>query len=562
MTSVQPGWVIRGALRTEDGGGMFVNRLVATLDLTLDGTTFAVPAGNIKNISINLRSYGFSVSLDFWFVCLKEQSEDKVYAKFIKDELATAKFTVDRKFDKVGASSEPLVLKGIVENRAFSERVFGGIKGEPILHRHYHLDFSDRGQVLWRQHFPTALYVDKKLSELIDDNRPDGVKVTHEWTAGKVKHPVLSLALGASDTGARGASFYDYLHWLLDRMQTGLYYDYKTDSYTISDKKKEFGGAVSSDPEDVEELRAVFRPISRTSVSVLNGCASAATTEKAIENKLKVTGVQREYFLRSSVASDLTNRTALETKRHAQRKEGTEIDFARYPSTTMRPNILVKFDEWCNTIHQSKQQCRVGSVNIEATAESQGATDNAEDDSNSYEVIYSTQLEAKAETLFDYPQYRVPQWTVRVEGVVVSEVGEDKQETYQPYKDDDTSIDYYKVEIPLWKKQKVIVTYEPLFEPGHFYFPIYKGARVLVELGHNRASIVGFVDWRAGARLPLESQGNHLLLGKKAEDQTSITHVYKDAKPQLSIDRCNGKDKQKLEVSEGRVYFETIATED
>lgn len=538
---------------------MFVNRLVAKLVLTLDGTAFTVPAGNIKNFSIQLKPYGFNVALDFWFVCLKEQSEDKIYAKFIKEQLATAKFTLDRKFDKVGESSEPLVLSGVIEERWLSERPFAGMSGEPILHRHYHLTFADRAQVLWRQHYPTVLYVDKKLTELIDDNKPAGIKVTHAWEAGKVKHPVLSLPLGA-----RGAqvSFYDYLHWLLSQCHAGLFYDYKTDSYTISDKKKEFGKAVSSDPSDVEELRAVFGPISRTAVSVLNGCTKATTTEKTIENKLKVTGVKHQYFLRSSLAADLTDRATLETKRHRQSKESAQIEFVRYPSTTMRPNLLVKFDEWPSTIHQSKKQLRVCNIDIEARAEAQLATDNAEDESNSYELSYVSELESKEETLFAYSKYQTPQWTVRVEGTVVSEVGEKKQETYQPYEDTDTSIDYYKVEIPLWKKQKVIVTYEPLFAPGHFYFPIYKGARVLVELGHKHASIVGFVDWRDGARLPQETQGNHLLLGKKDEDQTSIAHVYKDAKPQLNIDRCHGKDKQKIEVSEGRVYFETIATEE
>lgn len=537
---------------------MFVTRLVVKLEMKLDGTVFTVPGGNIKNLSVKLCPYGFNVALDFWFVCLSDQSEDAILAKFIKDELATVKLTIDSKFDTVGESADPLVLSGVVEHRRFSERVFEDVTGAPVLHRHYHLDFADRAQVLWRQHFPTSLYVDKTLAEVIDDNKPDGVKVTHAWEAGKAKHPVLSLPLGTSDNDA---SFYDYIHWLLNRHHAGLYYDYDNYAYTVSDKKQEFGSPVSLPTGDVAELTAVFSPISRAAVSVLNGCTTAATTEKGIDNTLKVAGVKRQYLLRSAVANDLVNRAALETKRHAQPQVSAAIELSRYPSTTMRPNLLVKFDEWSSKLFQATQTYRVRDVEFDAHAESQEAIDDAEDPTNAYQIQYASRLEKKEETLFAYPEFRNPVWNMRVEGVVVSEVGDEKQETYQSYRDDNTSIDYYKVEVPLWASQKAIALYEPLFAPGHFYFPIYKGARVLLQLSYDSAAVVGFVDWRAGARLPLETQGNHLLLGKKNEDQTSLAHVYKDAKPQLQIVRTHGKDKQTVEVSEGRVYIETIATE-
>jgi len=536
---------------------MFVNRLIATLELDLNGTKFSVPGGNIKNIDVELRPHGFRVSLDFWFICLKAQSEDKIFAKFVKDELAKAKLTIDRKFDAVGETADPIVLQGLVQRREVSERVFDALSGEPILHRHYSLDFADRAQVLWGQHYPTALYVDKKLTELIDANKPEGVKLTHSWAAGKVKHTVLSLPLGEE---LNEASFYDYLFWLLDRNHAGLYYDYVTDTYTISDKKKEFGNAVSLVADDVEELNAVFPPVSRSSVSVLNACTEAATKTKDIANKLKVTGVKNEYILRSSVASDLTDRATLETKRHKKSEVLARIDFGCFPSTTMRPNLLLKFDAWPSTIYQSKHQYRVLEIDIHASAESQMATDDAEDPSNAFEVVMVARLEKKENTLFAFPAYRVPVWPVQVEGKVLSELGDKPQETYQIYRNDKTSIDYYKVEVPLWKNQKVVVAFEPNLASGHFYFPIHKGARVLLELSHDRAEIHRFVQWRPGARLPQESQGNHILFGKTSKDQTSVNHVYKDAKPQLRIDRTSGEDKQVVEVSEGRIYMETIAT--
>lgn len=535
-----------------------INRLLITLDLTLGSKRFTVPGGNIKNLTLALRPFGFSGSLDFWFVCIKDASEDGILSEFVKQDLATCKLTLDRGFDTVGESADPTVLRGVVVERAVSERAFGDITGEPVLQRHYHIAFGDRAQVMWRQHYPTALYVDKTLAQLVDDNKPDGVKLTHAWQPGQVKYPVLSLALGAEDDGA---SFYDYLHWLLDQHQCGLFYDYVTDCYTLSDKKKEFGSAVEVIPDDVRSWVNRYPPVMRAAVSVLNGCTLASTTAQTVENEQKVSGVRRDYLLRSSVASDLSDRAKLETKRHAQWQPQAEVDFARYPSTTMRPNLLLKFGQWSKNVYQFGKQYRVREVDVQASAQAQGPTDQLEDPSNAYRVEYRARLERKEETRFAYPPFRRPSWDLHVEGKVVSEVGEETQETYQSYKDDNTAIDYYKVEVPLWKKRKVVVAYEPLFAPGHFYFPLYKGQRVLVALGYARATVVGFVDWRPGARLPLETQGNHLLLGKQSEDQTSISHVYKDARPQLNIERSHGKDRQTLEVSEGRIFLRTLSTD-
>ena len=93
--------------------------------------------------------------------------------------------------------------------------------------------------------------------------------------------------------------------------------------------------------------------------------------------------------------------------------------------------------------------------------------------------------------------------------------------------------------------------------PGHFYFPAYKDERVLLALDHDRAWIKRFLDWRPGARLPAEGQGNHLLLGKKDGDQTSIRHLYESAKPVLAIERTMAKDTQLIEVKEGTILIRT-----
>ena len=56
------------------------------------------------------------------------------------------------------------------------ERAFHEVEGKPVLHRRYSIRFADRGYVLWRQHRPTVLYVNKTYKDLIEGNRPTDVR--------------------------------------------------------------------------------------------------------------------------------------------------------------------------------------------------------------------------------------------------------------------------------------------------------------------------------------------------------------------------------------------------
>ena len=80
---------------------------------------------------------------------------------------------------------------------------------------------------------------------------------------------------------------------------------------------------------------------------------------------------------------------------------------------------------------------------------------------------------------------------------------------------------------------------------------------VLVALHFHSARIERFLDWRPGGRLPMDSQGDHLLLGKTDSDKTSISHVYEENKPQLNVKRTYDNDTEKIQLHEGRIVIET-----
>ncbi len=532
----------------------FVDRVKSELTVKVGSKSVTIPAGNIKRFSVDAHSYGFSASVEWWIVCQQSASEDTLFAEFIKPDLMEVTLKLDRAFEVEGEEASPLTLKGLVQERWVHERAFPDIENTPVLQRRYRVRLADRAAVLWGQHFPTNLWVDQSLQEVIEANKPNGVTLAFEWEGAGTKYPVHALGLGVD---GNAASFYDFVHWVQDRENAGLFFDYATQKYTLRAAKPADGEATELPVDDVAELRIHFPELRRDKVSVLNSYVEASTKKKDEDNANKVDGVLHEYLLASSIEKDLTARATLEGKRQKAPEPGLVIDYQRYPSITVAPNGLFSFGEdWSTNLYTHGKEYRMHRLAIEAVAESEDPADDLEDETNNYKLEVRAELELKADVTFKRPAYTPPRWPFHAEGKVVSEVGEKDERTYQAKTDDDTSLEYYTVELPLWAK-KLIAPYNPNQMPGHFYFPADKGARVMLALEFRRAFVHRFLDWRPGAKLPKETQGNHLLLGKKPESETSVQHIYQDAKPLLRIKRTSAKDTQLLEVSEGRLFLET-----
>src|SRR5262249_1778939 len=102
----------------------------------------------------------------------------------------------------------------------------------------------------------------------------------------------------------------------------------------------------------------------------------------------------------------------------------------------------------------------------------------------------------------------------------------------------------------------------PNMDPGHFYFPAYKNERVLVTFYYDKAYLKRFLDWRPTAQLPLETQGDHLLLGKTPVNRTSVRHTYENQQPVFEIERLysqGGFDTQTIKMAQGTVMV-TVGT--
>ena len=535
---------------------MFTDRLKVTLTLSAGSQEFAVPGGHVKLMAVRATPYGFQLSVDFWVVSQASQAEDTLFAWFTAPDAITASLTIDRAFDEEGQEAGTLAFKGLVTGREVTEQGFPDIDGEPVLQRRYRAVVEDRGSALWREHFPTRLYLDQTFTQLVSDNTPQGVTVTvAEWSAAGESRHIQSLGLGAD---GNGASFYDFLHWALDQENAGLFCDPASGAYELRGKKKD-GTTSSTDipREDVAGLEVRFPPVRRDAAKVLNTYVGASTRSKDVANADAATGVRRDHLLTSEVESVLTARATLETARLKSHEAALRLVFARYPSFTVGMHNLYGFGEdWSTNLFHSGKDWRLYGLALDARAVNQGASDDLDEETNSFELDVVAELELKADAVFHRPGYRAPHWPFYVEGKVVSDVGSSPERTYDGVKDASTSLETYTVTVPVFESKKIKVPYNANLQPGHFYFPAPRDQRVLVGLHFRAGYIKRFLDWHTGAQLPKDTQGEQLLFGKKAKNETSVKHVYTDSKPVFTVTRTMDSDTQKLEVSDGTILLE------
>jgi hypothetical protein len=218
----------------------------------------------------------------------------------------------------------------------------------------------------------------------------------------------------------------------------------------------------------------------------------------------------------------------------------------------------VEFDQenWSKHAFPYGRKYRVCEIKIDGETKTPETELERDTEIVSYDVEMTARLESRDDPHVHLPPFKTPQYPIFVEGKIVSEIGKDRDKTYQIASDKKTSLDFYTVRVPLWNKD-IKIPFEPDFFTGHFYFPAYKHTRTLVALYFDCAEIDRFLDWGEDVRLPMDTQGNHLLFGKNYESQTSMQHVYVDDKPLLSIERISGIDTELIKLEEGTLILQT-----
>ncbi|QRK06977.1 hypothetical protein JQX13_44115 [Archangium violaceum] len=540
--------------------GPFQERLVVSLTVTIGGTAHAIPPGNIKSFSLELRGWGHEGHVEFIIADnqgLGGQQQDTLLADFLKPDLAEVSLELKSLHTDLPAKPTPtsLTVKGLVHDKTLTELRATPAQGDPILYRRYGVSFRDAARLLWSQHFPCVLYTQKSFKDVLDAHKGDKISLTYDWSAVlDTTCPMIFLGLDPE----KASSFYDLLLWYVDGHNGVLAYDYSTQGYELSATKDGTGTPLELKPQEVASLEVRFPEVIRHDMAVLNAVAEGPQNQ-AITQTSAVSGIRQDVLLRTAIADEVQARVDLETARLKVRGLELELEWNRFPAIAFTPGTLVKLPStagWNAAGVPASETFRVRHMLLRGDALQPGPDAERDQPDAGFHFQMRTRLERKDETWVELPEYIPPPYPRYVEGLIVSEVGEDADETWQAYTDEATSLDGYKVKIPLWEDQIITAPFNPNLLPGHYYFPAYKGEKVLVGLDFQRAWIKRFLDWRTGARMPQDGQGVHLLMGKTTQSNTSMKHYYDDARPVFLLKRTNDKDTGTLRIQEGNLFLQ------
>jgi len=542
--------------------------LKCTLTLTIDGTDYSVPGGQIKALAISARGHGFSGSVEFVLADntdLAGTYSDTLYDAFLGDALIALTLAIEAPLvdEEPTADATPLELSGLVTERSVIEHTITRTEGANQ-YRWYELHFVDPAQMVWMQHFPCALYTEVTWQDVLDEHCGELITMANDWSVLTEDQPHVFLG---HEPGIGAASFYDFVIWLATTRGGYFTYDYAEGQYRLTGEKPEAGPETKLHAADVALVRLKLPMLSRHGVRLRNTYTEQAETRELTPEATARTieGVTHDYLLRTPIADHLDAREELEQKRlDAVPGPVLHVGLKRWPTSALCPgaacplsnkDFFLAADRRLPALF-SEATTRVRSLQLTATTVAQELDADYNNDRAAFSISGSVELELEDEAAPPKIPYIPPSYPRLLEGKVVSEEGEDEDETYQIYEDEDTSIESHKVKIPLFEDKVILVDFQPALTSGHFYFPAYKNARVLVAVELDRAWLVRYLDWRAEARLPAESQGNQILVGKTPQNGASLRHEYEDDQPVLRIKRTHDKDTQLIEIAEGHLLIQ------
>jgi hypothetical protein len=532
---------------------MDAERLSLALTLTIGGTEHAIPGACIERLELDLASHGFTGALDF--VVLDDEEQGGGYADDLREafvgpdliqvslRVAWAHLPAER------SAAEPIEIAGLVRGKRLRELPYRDARDMPILARRYHIELADPAQVLWTQHFPTELYTEQSVQDVIEAHAGEHITLSFDWPALGESKPMFFVHLEEADR----ASFHDFVLWYVHTRGGVFSYDYAAGSYRIRASKDGAGTATTLFGDAVAAAEMVFPEVPRYRRYVLNSFAEEPGTSE-IDQDQAVDGVRQDILVRTPLASQVDERVRLETARLVVPLHEVALDLAYGPADTLVPGALVELDaaqRWSSASALLGTTWRVLRLRLRAEALDPGPAADAPGDATGYRTEIQVRLEQKDDAFVRMPHYRAPRYPAFVEAKVVSELGEDADRTYQIHTDEDTSLESYTVKVPLWEDQEIQVPFEPYQGSGTVYIPAYKDARVLLAMDLEDARIARLLDWREGAPLSMDEQGEHLLFGKSAASNTSVRHVYEDDKPVFQVARTNSGDISFIRFEEG-----------
>jgi len=532
----------------------FADRLAVSVTLTIAGTEYAFIGGGVPHVELRLETHGFSGVVELLAQNDTDQGggfEDTLIDAFLGSDLVEVKLEVAAVFHhpETSESLQSIVVAGLATHKSMEELLLTCSLDRPVLVRRYRLELADPARVLWSQHFPCQLYTDNTLQAVIDEHIGEHITFTYDWAELSESRPQLMVHLPP----AYGASFLDFVVWTADVRGGVLTYDYAEQQYALTELEDSSADALALFGDDIRTAHVVVPPVPRHVVVVADSYANGTRSE-TIEQDQAVTGVRHDRPMRSPISQDVDDEVTLQRSRLRLPKYEAELCFARWPTVDVVPGTLLTLaaaNRWSEGSALVTPTWRVRELRLRATMPAGPLDHDQQSDSTGYRVELSARLAQSDDTRVSLPPYRAPTYPAYVEGKVVSEKGEDGEKTYQTYTNETTSLDEYTVKVPLWDDQTVTAPFEPVLGSGNVYVPCYRDERVLLAMELESSRIERLLEWREGAALSMDVQGEQILFGKSSTSNTSVNHVYDDDQPVLNVLRTNADDSVLIKLSEG-----------
>jgi len=528
----------------------FEDDLACTLSVWCAGVATAVPGANVKRLELELAAHGYRGEAVFWV--RGDAAGDALHAVLTGDAPLELAITVARA-RYLGPPPPPLAVRGAVVARRFLELTTEAIAGAPVRFRRYTVALADPARAAWSVHQPTAVFVDKSLTEVIKAQLAGELAVEVAWPELDQKRAMIALGLGEDE-----ATFHDFVAWLAASRGGHFYLDYATGGYHLADRKPRPAQPQSLDRGDVAELEVVPAEPVRHQQRFLNSwIGTDAITVVALPQA--VPPLTRDVLVHTPILREVSARVDRDARRLAQGRYDLAVAFARYPERWLAPGAAIALDDDTFSAHVTGfgETLRVVELALSARAVDASAEFDVDEDATTYAIELAARLEPADDPRTRVAAFRTPRYPFEVEGRIVSAVGEVGDRAYTVYEDPATSQDRYRVSLATWN-QTIEVPFTPQFQPGHLYFPAYRDARVVVEIAFDRARLSRFLDWGPTVRLPLASQGNHILFGKNATSETSLRHWYVDSRPELQLRRAHAGNIGVVAVKQGSIVIETF----
>ena len=458
-----------------------------------------------------------------------------------------------------------MVINAVITERTIIEHTSFNAEDIIVSIREYTIEFCDPAQALWRRHFPLALYTQKSLKQVINANTNPIITVSAHGPQLSVAQEMIFLPLHPDNPSRERASFYDWLMWRLDEIQHEWQYDYSQNIYKIVPQPKR--------PEPFEIFAADIAEIithrveGRFYTESLMNDYTPAKANRPILNLDAVKGLRQDRLFHTQVP-DLFDAEYLKRQGDfSQPHPAFILLFKRFPSRPFPPGVGVDFkldpidfpDHRFLIPPDAKTANRVARLCVELKTKE---TDVLPRFKGYSEGIFRCAVAAELQSGKDkdprLPRYIEPRYPLDIEGMVHTDIGQPGEQIWQTYTDPTTAVVTLEVAIPLFKYQRVKVPFEPISQPGHFFFPPYRNERVLLSLYYDRAEVKRFLNWRIGAEMPMQTQGNHLKMGRDLLNGASLQLTYAGDIPTFTITRQRYSSIQTILMYQSGIRLESV----